>query len=100
MKITVLNNQSFLDIAIQHTGTVINAFEIAAANGMSVSESLISGSELIIPETIAIDTDIRDYFKSKGIKPATSVTEEILPVVKAGIGKMQITKTFKVSKDE
>ncbi|REC47882.1 MULTISPECIES: hypothetical protein [Chryseobacterium] len=100
MKITVLNNQSFLDIAIQHTGTVFNAFAIAAANGMSITEALIPGTQLIIPDTVVIDTDIRDYFKSKGIKPATSVTEEIIPVVKAGIGKMQITKTFKVSKDE
>lgn len=95
MEMIVLSNQSFLDIAIQHTGTVVNAFAIAAANNMAVSETLIAGSTLIIPETITIDTDIRDYFSSKGIKPATAMTDEAI-LDEFGIGKMKINKTFKV----
>lgn len=96
MIITVLHNQSFLDIAIQHTGSVLNAFAIAAGNGMAVSEVLIPGSALIIPDTVSIDADIKNYFASKGIRPATSITDESILDNKKGIGVMKVNKTFKV----
>lgn len=96
MTVTVLSNQSFLDLAIQHTGTVYNAFAIAVANNMAVSDSLASGSSLIIPDTVIIETDIRDYLKNKGIKPATAITDESILEDKKGIGVMKLTKTFKI----
>lgn len=96
MTITVLSNQSFMDIAIQHTGNVYNAFSIAAANGMAISESLISGSTILIPDTVSNNEDVLAYFKSNGIRPATGTTDEALVIERRGIGWMKIGDTLKV----
>ncbi|SHK69886.1 hypothetical protein [Epilithonimonas mollis] len=73
----VLHNQSILDFAIQHTGSVANAFEIAKANGLAISDNLVPGMELIIPGTSENDTDILNYYTSKVIQPATAITNLI-----------------------
>ena len=70
----VLHNQSLLDFAIQHTGNVTNAFEIAMANGISISDDISSGSNLIVPDTVVLDTDIKTYYTSRAIQPATALT--------------------------
>ncbi|MFC0344059.1 hypothetical protein [Epilithonimonas hispanica] len=70
----VLHNQSLLDFAIQHTGSAQNAFEIAMANNMSLTDQLTAGAELTVPGTVAMDLDIKNYYSSKAIQPATDVT--------------------------
>lgn len=85
-----------MDIAIQYTGSVFNAFSIAAANGMAISESPVSGSSLVIPDTVVKDEDILRYFRSNGIRPATGLTDNEHVVERLGIGYMIIDKTFKV----
>ncbi|AYO58181.1 hypothetical protein CO230_08640 [Chryseobacterium sp. 6424] len=97
MEITVLHNQSLLDIAIQHTGSVMNAFAISAANGLSVSDVLEAGGVLQLPDNIAKNTDILNYYKAKKIQPATAFTQTEKIEQHHGIGWMQIEKTFKVS---
>ncbi len=72
MKIRVLHKQNLLDISIQHTGTIENCFKIAVANGLSVSDEIVPGQELIIPNDIKIDTQILNYYQSKEIQPATA----------------------------
>lgn len=94
MEIIVLNNQSLLDIAIQHTGSVANAFVIAVANGMAVSDRLRAGSILVIPGVVKNDIDILNYYTSKKIMPATALTRndsDLVTQQKRGIGFMQIT---------
>ena len=98
--ITVLNNQSLLDIAVQYTGTIENAFKIAVANGLSLTDELQPGAQLIIPSDVEMNSDVVSYFSGKGIQPATGLTENdllIAQTVQRGIGYMQIGKTFKVS---
>ena len=74
MTAIVLHNQSLLDFAIQHTGSVANVFLIAQANVLSVSDDLEPGTILIIPDTVVLDTDIKTYYTSRAIQPATALT--------------------------
>ena len=97
--VTVLHNQSLFDISIRYTGTIENAFKIAVANGLSLTDELEPGAQLIIPE-VEMNNDVVNYFSAKGIQPATGLTENdllIAQTVQRGIGYMQIGKTFKVS---
>ncbi len=97
--VTVLHNQSLFDISIRYTGTIENAFKIAVANGLSLTDELQPGAQLIIPE-VEMNNDVVNYFAGKGIQPATGLTENdllIAQTVQRGIGYMQIGKTFKVS---
>lgn len=73
MTAIVLHNQSLLDIAIQHTGSVSNVFLIAQANGLAVSDELVAGSELTIPD-VENNNDILNYYSSRAIQPATAIT--------------------------
>lgn len=99
MKQIVLNNQSILDIALQHTGSVENCFAIAIANGISVSDLLAAGTSLLIPEGLQNDNDVLNYYSAKKIQPATAITEgqdTEIPTLK-GIGYMSVGGNFKVS---
>ena len=99
MKAIILNNQSILDIAIQHTGSVENCFAIAVANGLSVSDVLSAGLPAEIPEDVFKNTDVLNYYNAKNIQPATGSTtkqDSEIPTLK-GIGYMQIANGFKVS---
>ena len=95
----ILNNQSILDVALQHTGSVENCFAIAIANGFSVSDLLSAGLPADIPENIPKNTDVLNYYNAKKIQPATGTTAEQdneIPVLR-GIGYMQLGNSFKVS---
>ncbi|KMQ63004.1 hypothetical protein ACM46_13720 [Chryseobacterium angstadtii] len=99
MEIKVLNKQSILDIAIQHTGDVQNCFDIAIANGMAVSDLLTTGKALSVSDITNAKADVLQYYQSKNIKPATGTTlseERQVPSLK-GIGYMQLENSFKVS---
>lgn len=76
--ITVLSNQSLLDIAIQEDGNVLAAFEWALANGISITEELVPGQKLIVPNSVNRDNDIAQYFKSKTQNIATSYPVQLL----------------------
>ncbi len=95
--ITVLHNQSLLDIAIQYTGIVENSFKIAVFNDIAVSDYLLSGMTLEIPDNIEKDFDVINYYLLHDLQPATGITNtSIIPTGK-GIGSMQIANSFKVS---
>lgn len=71
MQKTVLHNQSFIDFVLHHTGSLEDALKIASANQMSLTDKLVPGTLLVLPDNSAIDTTIRDYFYDKNWVPAT-----------------------------
>lgn len=74
MKVTVLNNQSLLDIAIQETGIAANLLKIAMANDLVPTEPIAPGSIVTIPEDIEKDDQIVNYYKANSLRPATELT--------------------------
>jgi hypothetical protein len=98
MTVTVLHNQSILDISIQYTGIVENCFAIAIYNDLSVSDFLVPGSSLEIPEDLELNNDVINYFLIEQLQPATGMTEKEageIPTLK-GIGYMIVENTFKL----
>lgn len=95
--ITILHNQSLLDIAIQHTGAVENTFALAVANGLSLTDDLPAGAEIKLPDSVNKDNDVLNYYTARRLQPATAVIllseEERLE----GIGYWAISVDFKVS---
>ena len=47
MTITVLHNQSLLDLALQHTGTIESVFEFAEANTINITDDVQAGKTLV-----------------------------------------------------
>ena len=93
MKITVLHNQSLLDIAIQEYGTIEAVFELALANGLGIIDELIVGSKLTTPVVLIDNKDIIVYYKENTIIPVSS-SNEVYDVPVIGIGKMIIETNF------
>lgn len=78
MKISVLPLQSLLDLAIQHTGSVENAFDLALANGLSLTDDLEAGDWLVAnSQELKANKDILSYYTAKNIQPATAITAAV-----------------------
>lgn len=75
MQVSVLHNQSLLDIAIQATGKAENLLKIALANDLVPTDPIAPGTILTIPEDIEIDEQIVNYYKANNIKVATELTD-------------------------
>lgn len=69
--IIVLNSQTFQDIALQYAGDVTKAFLIAKVNGKSITDDLIPGETLILPNMDK--NDILTYYTERLIQPATAI---------------------------
>ena len=69
--IKVRNMQTLYDIALQETGTIASVFAIAAANSISVTEVLLEGQTIQIPDTIINTNVLKDYL-IEGVNPATA----------------------------
>ena len=97
-EVRVLNGQTLFDIAIQETGSMENAYAIAEANGISMSDDL--PPMLTGPDGIIADSSVTGTFAARKIKPATGMSivpgqeEELMP---DGIGYMIIEQTFIVA---
>ena len=97
MNIVVLHHQSFLDLAIQHTGSVENAFLLALSNGKSLTDDLTAGEQLSL-ENAQNNKDILSYYQSKKLQPATGVSHTGGSSLQLqGIGYWVISNDFKVS---
>lgn len=77
MTITVLHNQSLLDLALQHTGTIESVFELAVLNEKSVTDDMVAGASLNVPPLSegARNKDILAYYTAKNLQPATAFTK-------------------------
>ena len=42
MQVVVLHNQSLLDLALQHTGTIESIFELAMLNNLSITDDVVA----------------------------------------------------------
>ena len=97
MTTIILHHQSFLDLAIQLTGSVENAFVLALQNGKSLTDDLVAGEQLYLENT-KNNQDILSYYQSKKLQPATGVSHTGGSSLQLqGIGYWVISNDFKVS---
>jgi len=88
----VKQGQSFLDMVVQGTGGIENAFEMSLANERSITDDVVIGEELM--PTAVTDKVMQRLLRQT--QPATAVANydaEFNPV-SDGIGVMIIEETF------
>lgn len=73
-KVKVLEGQSLLDVAIQTSGSIEAAIEMAHINGISVVDDLGVGFEL--QAVGVIKKPVQQYYEKRAIKPATAISEK------------------------
>ena len=99
MIVTVLHNQSLLDLALQHTGTIESIFEFAEANALNITDDVRAGRTLVLPAEAFTNKDILGYYTAKNIQPATAFTKADEQVFKRleGISIWAINLDFIIS---
>jgi len=93
----VLDGQSIFDLSAQHCGGVEASLAMAILNGVSVTDTLAAGIAISTPDPV--DKDIQNYYQSKGLTPATSITtlDESQTIADEGIEFWAIEVDFIVS---
>ena len=76
MTITALHNQSLLDLALQHTGTIESVFELAEANNLNITDDVQAGTPLYLGEGLGVRNEILAYYTAKNLQPATAFSKE------------------------
>lgn len=101
MTITALHNQSLLDLALQHTGTIESVFEFAEANALNITDDVQAGAPLYLGEGLGVRNEILSYYTAKNLQPATAFTKEDEQVFERleGISIWAINLDFIVSKE-
>lgn len=72
----VLAKQSIYDVSIMSTGTADNAFAIALANSLSVTDELVVGSFIIVPDTLVKQAKVLQYLSARNIQIATALDKK------------------------
>ena len=101
MIITALHNQSLLDLALQHTGTIESVFELAEANSLNITDDVQAGAPLYLGEGLGVRNEILSYYTAKNLQPATAFSKEDEQVFERleGISIWAINLDFIVSKE-
>lgn len=68
----VFEGQSLLDAALQKCGSIESLILFAQKNNISITDELLSGTDLLDPDVN--DQDIVDYYSKKNLHPATAIT--------------------------
>lgn len=96
MKATAKDRQSVIDIAIQTSGDVSAAADVAIDNGISVTDDLALGD--ILTAVAVVDKNVVNRYAEKGIIPATAISEQDSDNAPyGGIGYMGVELDFIVS---
>lgn len=101
MTITALHNQSLLDLALQHTGSIESVFELAEANALNITDDVWAGAPLYLGEGLGVRNEILSYYTAKNLQPATAFSKEDEQVFERleGISIWAINLDFIVSKE-
>lgn len=92
--VTVKDGQTLFDIAVQSLGIVDRVFELAQLNGLGITDELVSGQIIELPDVKFEHEDIVKHF-TKPWFPASGDADSDL--ILGGIGYMQIGTNFVVS---
>jgi hypothetical protein len=92
--IIVHQGQSLFDIAVQESGSVLAAFDLALKNGKSITDELNVGAELTPCETEYLGNSIKEYFLNTKIATNSTFDDENIINIDFGIGLMAIEETF------
>ena len=72
MNSIVSDGQSLLDVCLQELGTIDAAFDLAAANGLTITDELTAGQVLIIPASVLAQPEVAAYFASRRLRINTA----------------------------
>lgn len=95
----VRQGQSFLDMALQMTGSIDNAVALAVLNGRSLTDDLSVGQ--VLKEMPGGKQKVIDFFTPENNRPATGWTysNETIPSPQEGVSFWEINVGFLITQN-
>lgn len=96
MSAKALAGQTIIDIALQETGEVDRAYEVAILNGKSLTVDLRAGDTVLTPAYDKTFRNLVQLFSNKMNAPASADTVDFTPgaVIDEGIGFWELENDF------
>lgn len=85
-------NQSMPDIALTGTGTIESIFQLALANGCSITDTPVPGDDYLVPQDAQLDKATLQYLAQNSITIGTKGTP-----LSQGIGYWKIEVDFTIN---
>lgn len=95
--VNVKPHQCLLDLSMQEKGSIAALFEFAVLNNYSITDDLVAGSTLQVPDSKILDMEIWQALNRAAIIPANGYTAADEMVIKGGIDYMGVQIDFRVS---
>ena len=96
MKVTVADRQSLFDISLQVCGSIEAVFELAEANGLSITDTLVPGQVIEYSADSIRDKLVVQHYANNHVVPSTAITEES-KIMPEGVEYWSIELDFKIS---
>jgi hypothetical protein len=71
-KVVVSSGQSLLDIALWMMGGTDALFALADANGLAITDQVVAGQELLIPDGYTVDQQLVNYYSARSLRVNTA----------------------------
>jgi hypothetical protein len=94
--VKVLYGQTISDIAVQELGDAERSMELAALNGMSVTDDLSATSTLLVPDYDTTKRNIVQLFSDQANAPASADVSGDNTALLEGIGYWYLENDFVV----
>lgn len=72
MKVTVMQGQSLVDIAMLVYGSAEGVFILASENSLSVTDEVFPGQVLTYDPQNVMEKSVSDYYDTNGVRPVTA----------------------------
>lgn len=98
-KVPIQAGQTLLDIALQEGGGLQAVFEIAALNGLSITDIVPAGQDVLVSD-LPFSSMVRKQYREGGWFPASATTipgRQVIEPTLEGIGNWAIENDFIVS---
>lgn len=81
-EIIVSEGQSLMDVALWLLGGVEGAFALADANGLAITDALVAGQVLVVPDAAAVRAEVVDYYATSDYRVNTWAPSQPAPAVR------------------
>lgn len=95
--IKVSEGQTLLDIAVEYCGDINAMYAIADLNLKGITDDLITGELLMVPDAEVTKADIAAMFLQPFLKPASAEDPEASEVAAEGLEYWAIEEDFIIS---
>lgn len=77
-KLVVSSGQSLMDIALWMMGGTDALFALADANDLAITDALVAGQVLVVPDGYTVNQELVNYYSRKNLRVNTANDQQLV----------------------